>query len=86
MLVTEDHIQKVFIIRAEWDHDASIWSATSDDVLGLATEADSIEVLFNKLSSMIPELMVFNKLTDQPEIVYEVLARKSSVAHLPSEA
>ena len=86
MLVTEDHVQKVFIIRAEWDHDASIWSATSDDVLGLATEADSIEVLFNKLSSMIPELMFLNKVTDDNEIVYEVLARKSSVAHLPSEA
>jgi hypothetical protein len=86
MLVTEDHIQKVFIIRAEWDHDASIWSATSDDVLGLATEADSIEVLFNKLSSMIPELMFLNKLTDENEIVYEVLARKSATAHIPTEA
>jgi predicted RNase H-like HicB family nuclease len=86
MLVTEDHVQKVFIIRAEWDNDASIWSATSDDIPGLATEADSIEVLFNKLSSMIPELMFLNKVTDDNEIVYEVLARKSSVAHLPSEA
>jgi len=35
---------------------------------------------------MIPELMLLNKLTDQPEIVYEVLARKSSIAHIPSEA
>jgi hypothetical protein len=51
----------------------------------LATEADSIEVLFNKLSSMLPELMLLNKLTDQPEIVYEVLARKSAAAHIPTE-
>jgi hypothetical protein len=86
LLVNGDCMQKVFFIRAEWDNDASIWSATSDDIPGLATEADSIEALFNKLSSMIPEFMVFNKLTDQPEIVYEVLARKSSVAHIPSEA
>jgi hypothetical protein len=79
-------MQKVFFIRAEWDNDASIWSATSDDVQGLATEADSIEILFNKLSSMIPELILLNKLTDQAEIVYEVLACKSSIAHIPSEA
>jgi hypothetical protein len=84
-LFNGDRMQKIFLIHAEWDNDASIWSATSDDVPGLATEADSIEVLFNKLSSMIPELMVFNNLTNQPEIVYEVLARKSSVAHIPSE-
>jgi hypothetical protein len=85
-LVTGDHMQKVFFIRAEWDNDASIWSATSDDVLGLATEADSIDILLNKLSSMVPELMLLNKLTDQPEIVYEVLARKSSIAYIPTEA
>jgi len=85
-LVTGDHMQKVFFIRAEWDNDADIWSATSDDILGLATEADSIEILLNKLSSMIPELVLLNKLTDQPEIVYEVLARKSSTAHIPTEA
>ena len=86
MLVTGEHMQKVFIIRAEWDSDASIWSASSDDVVGLATEADSIEVLFNKLSSMLPELMRLNKLSDQPEIVYEVLARKSATAHITTEA
>ena len=85
MLVTGEHMQKVFLIHAEWDNDASIWSATSDDVCGLATEADSIEILLNKLSSMIPELMLLNNLTDQTEIVYEVLARKSSIAHIPSE-
>jgi hypothetical protein len=79
-------MQKVFFIRAEWDNDASIWSATSDDVLGLATEADSIEILLNKLSSMVPELVLLNQLTDQPEIVYEVLAHKSSIAHMPTEA
>ena len=79
-------MQKVFAIHVEWDNNASIWCATSEDILGLATEADSIDNLFNKLSSMIPELMLFNKITDQTEIVYEVLARKSSIAHIPSEA
>jgi hypothetical protein len=34
---------------------------------------------------MLPELMLLNKLTDQPEIVYEVLARKSATAHIPTE-
>ena len=79
-------MQKVFFIRAEWDNDAGIWSATSVDILGLATEADSIDNLFNKLSSMIPEFMLLNKLSDQSEIRYEVIARKCSIAYIPTEA
>jgi hypothetical protein len=79
-------MQKVFFIRTEWDGDADIWSATSDDVPGLATEADSIDNLFNKLSSMIPELLAANKVDCPSEILYEVVARKVSTTHMPSEA
>ena len=30
-------MQKALFIRAEWDEEASVWVATSDDVPGLAT-------------------------------------------------
>jgi hypothetical protein len=79
-------MQNVLLILAEWDGDADIWSATSEDVPGLAIEADSIENLLNKLSSMIPELLVANKVDYPPEILYEVVARKVSTTHMPSEA
>ena len=78
-------MQKVLLIRAEWYAEVDIWSATSDDVPGLATEADSIENLFNKLSSMIPELLAANKVDCPSEILYEVVAHKLSTTHMPSE-
>jgi hypothetical protein len=47
-------------IRAEWDEDASVWVATSDDVPGLATEETTMEALIIKLKTMIPELLEAN--------------------------
>ena len=49
-----------FFIRAEWDDEASVWVATSDDVQGLATESDSLEGLIEKLKAIIPELLEAN--------------------------
>jgi len=49
--------QKPLFIRAEWDEEATVWVATSDDVPGLATEAETMEGLIGKLKVMIPELL-----------------------------
>ena len=35
---------KPLFIRAEWDEDAAVWVANSDDVSGLATEEETLEV------------------------------------------
>ncbi len=51
---------KPLFIRAEWDEEASVWVATSDDVPGLATEAEHLEGLSEKLKIMIPELLEEN--------------------------
>ncbi|MEL6381637.1 MAG: DUF1902 domain-containing protein [Cyanobacteria bacterium J06626_18] len=48
-------------INAFWDADAAVWVATSDDVPGLATEAESFESLQRKLRSVVPELLVLNQ-------------------------
>ncbi|PSB27785.1 DUF1902 domain-containing protein [Stenomitos frigidus] len=50
----------VYQVDAVWDNDASVWVATSDDVPGLATEADTIEALSRKLRDLIPDLLVLN--------------------------
>ena len=47
-------------VRVEWDEDARVWVATSDDVPGLATEDVTIELLVEKLKVMIPELLELN--------------------------
>lgn len=47
-------------VNAEWDPEASVWVATSDDVPGLVTEAESVEALATKLAVLIPELLEAN--------------------------
>ena len=44
-------------VKAEWDAEAKVWVATSDDLPGLVTEADTVEALQRKLATMIPELL-----------------------------
>ncbi len=47
-------------INAEWDEEASVWIATSNDVDGLAIEATTIDALIERLKIVIPELMEAN--------------------------
>ena len=47
-------------VHAEWDAEAKVWVATSDDVPGLITEAATVEALTEKLVVMIPELLEAN--------------------------
>ncbi len=49
-------------VQADWDPEAGVWVATSEDVPGLATEADTIEALTEKLRVMIPELLEANEM------------------------
>lgn len=72
---------KIYVVRAEWDSEATVWVATSDDVPGLATEADTLEALSAKLETLMPELLDANGLNDCAEVPFELLARKFSVAH-----
>jgi len=49
-------------VMVEWDEDAQVWFASSDDVPGLATGADAFEDLTEKLKVVIPELLIENGL------------------------
>lgn len=66
----------LLIIRAEWDEEASVWVATSDDVPGLATEADTLEALSTKLESLVPERLEANGCLNVGDVSFELLARK----------
>jgi predicted RNase H-like HicB family nuclease len=50
----------VYEILAQWDREAGVWVAESDDVPGLVAEADSPNVLAQKLRTLIPELLELN--------------------------
>jgi predicted RNase H-like HicB family nuclease len=54
-------------IVAEWDDSARVWVATSDDVPGLVTEAESRDELVAHLRQLVPELLQLNShLLTQP--------------------
>lgn len=72
---------KALFVRAEWDDEAEVWAATSDDVPGLVAEADTTEALLAKLHLLIPELLEANDYPDGGSVPFELFARRFDVAH-----
>ena len=49
-----------YSVTAEWDPEAKVWVAISDDFPGLVSEAMSFQKLVEKLQILIPELCELN--------------------------
>jgi predicted RNase H-like HicB family nuclease len=77
----ENVMEKALFVRAEWDEEAKVWVATSDDVPGLVAEADTAETLLIKLRALIPELLEANGYPDADEVPFELFSRRFDVAH-----
>ena len=73
-------LAKPLFIRAEWDEDAEVWVATSDDVPGLATEESNMEGLIEKLKIIIPELLHANGAEGDVEVPFEIMTRRFEIA------
>jgi len=58
------------VVHADWDPDASVWVATTGDLRGLVTEADSIEALRAKLPGMILDLLEESGVSDLAPKIY----------------
>ena len=67
-------------VRAEWDGEAHVWVATSDDVPGLVTEEATMEGLIEKLKVVIPELLEANGVKVNQEVPFEVMTRRFELA------
>ncbi len=65
----ENMLRKEIKVEAVWDEEAHVWVASSNDVPGLITEADTMEHLMQKLKILIPELLQVNGLLDEPSAV-----------------
>ena len=64
------------VVHADWDPDAGVWVATTRDLRGLVTEADTIEALRAKLPGMIRDLLEECRISDPPASI-EIVARAS---------
>lgn len=64
------------VVTADWDPEANMWVATSRDLRGLVTEAESVEALRAKLPGMVLDLLEEAGISDTPATI-EVIARAS---------
>ena len=71
--------EQVYTVQGAWDPEAGVWVAVSDDVPGLATGADTLDALVDKLKIVIPELLEANGLLpdDHPgDIPFAIIAER----------
>jgi predicted RNase H-like HicB family nuclease len=71
------------VVNAVWDADSKVWVAGSDDVPGLATGADTLEELIDKLKTIIPELLTENGIPfEAARLAFRVEAERSEFANV----
>ena len=63
-------------VHAEWDREAGVWVAWSDDVPGLTAEARTIESLTSRLRTIIPELLEVNGILPNGSIAFELTSHR----------
>jgi len=77
-------MSQIIIVKAVWDQEASVWVASSKDVPGLVTEAETCEDLICKLQVMIPEMLELNGVSvDSDDIPFQLRSEMEmdAVAH-----
>jgi predicted RNase H-like HicB family nuclease len=72
-------------IRAEWDAEAGVWIAASEDVPGLVTEAATLDALVERLQVIIPELMELNCRITGQAFPFRVIGERSAIARAASQ-
>jgi len=71
------------IVNATWDGEGKVWIAESDGVPGLATGADTLEELVEKLKVAIPELLAENGIPFEADnLPFKIEAERSEYANV----
>ncbi len=68
-------MSRPIVVHADWDPDAAVWVATTQDLRGLVTEAETVEALRAKLPGMILDLLEEYGVSDLPALI-EIIARR----------
>ena len=71
------------VVTATWDAETKVWIAESDGVPGLATGADTLEELVEKLKVAIPELLAENGIPFEADnLPFKIEAERSEYANV----
>lgn len=73
-------MKQIIEVHSTWDSEAEVWVATSEDVPGLAIEAETTERLIERLKTVIPELLELNGLPHNREIPFHLLSERTELA------
>ena len=79
--------QTLFQVNAFWDADSAVWVATSEDIPGLATEANSFDALQRKLRVLVPELLMLNQIIPEDykgAVSFELTSHKQETIEMAS--
>jgi predicted RNase H-like HicB family nuclease len=71
------------VVNATWDAETKVWIAESEGVPGLATGADTLEELVEKLKVAIPELLAENGIAFEADnLPFKIEAERSEYANV----
>ena len=65
-----------YVVNFEWDDEAKVWIATSDDIDGLVLESESLDRLMQRVRIAAPELIEQNHLPIRPSVRFSVDRRE----------
>ena len=63
-------------VNLNYDNEAQVWTATSDDVTGLILESESPEILMKRVVDAIPELIELNNLPKYKAVNFSMTRRE----------
>ncbi len=75
--------ERTYHVRGEWDGEAGVWIATSEDVPGLCCEAATFEELVDTVLALVPDLLAANGVAapeELAEVPVRVTAERRAVA------
>lgn len=77
----------MIMVRADWDPEALVWVASSNDIFGLNVEAESLEELAPKVIGAITDLLEVNGYTGNlPELPVHISAERIGRVPTPRAA
>ena len=72
-------MQREYQVKVDYDNEAGVWIATSDDITGLILEDESPEDLMKRVVEAAPELIRLNNLSTCKAINF-LMTRNERVA------